>query len=272
MASPIPPERSNPESNGQDGGRMSFFDHLNELRKRIIYSAMAVAAGAVVGLSVSKSVMGVIAKPMLDALRAVHMEERLIYTSPTGAINIIIKLGLYIGFVVASPVVLYQVWLFIAPGLYKHERKAATLFLVSSLSLFLTGIAFCYFILLPYTLRFLIGFNVPYFTPLISINEYWDLVLILMLGMGLVFQTPILIFFLALFGLVTPGFLWKNFRYAVLIISVVAAIVTPTPDALTMLVFMAPMVGLYLLGIAVAAVVVYRKRRRNESVARQGAA
>ena len=95
--------------------------------------------------------------------------------------------------------------------------------------------------------------------------------LILMLGMGLVFQTPILIFFLALFGLVTPGFLWKNFRYAVLIISIVAAIVTPTPDALTMLVFMAPMVGLYLLGIAVAAVVVYRKRRHKESMARQGA-
>jgi sec-independent protein translocase protein TatC len=270
MASPLPPEQTTPDSDSQDSGRMSFFEHLKELRKRLIYSLIAVAVGAVVGLAVSQPVIGVISQPMMDALRAVHMEERLYYNSPTGAINIIIKLGLYIGLVLASPVVLYQVWLFIAPGLYKHERKAATLFLVSSVSLFLSGIAFCYFVLLPYMLRFLIGFDLPYFTPLISINEYWDLVLILMLGMGLIFQTPVLIFFLALFGIVTPGFLWKNFRYAVLIISVLAAVVTPTPDALTMLVFMAPMIGLYLLSIAVAAVVV-RRKRRSEDVARQGA-
>ena len=99
----------------------------------------------------------------------------------------------------------------------------------------------------------------PYFTPLITINDYWDLVLILMLGMGLIFQTPILVFFLALFGLVTPGFLWSNIRYAILIISVVAAIVTPTPDAMTMLVFMAPMIVLYIASIGVAAFVVRRK-------------
>jgi sec-independent protein translocase protein TatC len=249
---------------------MSFFDHLNELRKRIVYSAIAVFAGAVVGITISQRVMGVIARPIMEALRANHLPEQLIYTSPTGAINIIIKLGLYIGVVIASPVVLYQVWLFIAPGLYKHERKAASVFLVSSVSLFLAGIAFCYFILLPYTLRFLIGFNVPYFTPLISVNEYWDLALILMLGMGLIFQTPILVFFLALFGIVTPGFMLKHFRYAILVIAIVAAVVTPTPDALTMLIFMAPMIGLYALSIAVAWVVVYRKRRAD-TVARQGA-
>jgi sec-independent protein translocase protein TatC len=270
MASPLPPEHSPPE-NDQDGGRMSFFGHLIELRKRLIYSVAAVLVGTVVGLALSERAIGLITVPMMDALRAVHMEDRLYYTSPTGAINIIIKVGLYLGFVVASPVILYQVWLFIAPGLYKHERKAATVFLVSSVSLFLTGIAFCYFILLPYTLRFLIGFNLPYFTPLISINEYWDLVLILMLGMGLIFQTPILVFFLALFGIVTPGFMLRNFRYAILIIAIVAAVVTPTPDALTMLVFMTPMIALYGLSIGVAAVVVHRKRRA-ESAAGQGAA
>ena len=248
---------------------MSFFDHLNELRKRLIYSMLAVLAGTIAGLKFSTDVYGWLARPMMAALREHHLEERLIYTSPTGAVNMYLKLAIYIGLVLASPVVLYQVWLFIAPGLYKHER-GATLFIFSSLALFLSGIAFCYFILLPYTLSFLVGFNTPYFTPFISINEYWDLVLILMLGLGLVFQTPILIFFLALFGIVTPRFLWKNFRYAILIISIVAAVVTPTPDALTMLVFMAPMIGLYLLGIAVAAVVVYRKRRA-EAVARQGA-
>jgi sec-independent protein translocase protein TatC len=250
---------------------MSFFDHLNELRKRLVYSMIAVLAGTIAGLKFSTDAYGWLARPMMKALREHHLEERLIYTSPTGAVNMYLKLAIYLGLVLASPVVLYQVWLFIAPGLYKHERRAATGFLLSSVTLFLGGIAFCYFILLPYTLSFLVGFNTPYFTPFISINEYWDLVLILMLGMGLVFQMPILIFFLALFGIVTPGFLWRNFRYAVLIISIVAAVVTPTPDALTMLVFMAPMVGLYLLSIAVAAVVVHRKRR-SRAAAGQGAA
>ena len=270
MASPLPPERSHPEGDSQDGGRMSFFDHLNELRKRLIYSVAAVLVGTVVGLRFSTYAYGLIARPMMGALREHHLEERLIYTSPTGAVNMYLKLAVYIGLVLASPVVLHQVWLFIAPGLYKHERRAATLFILSSVTLFLSGIAFCYFVLLPYTLSFLVGFNMPYFTPFISINEYWDLVLILMLGLGLVFQMPILIFFLALFGIVTPGFLWRNFRYAILIISIVAAIITPTPDALTMIVFMAPMIALYAVGIGVAAVVV-RRKRRADTVARQGA-
>jgi sec-independent protein translocase protein TatC len=269
MASPIPPEHSPSDSDSQDSGRMSFFEHLNELRKRLIYSLAAVLVGTIAGLKFSTDAYELLARPMMTALRAHHLEERLIYTSPTGAVNMYLKLAVYLGLVIASPIVLYQVWLFIAPGLYKHEKRAVTGFIFFSVALFLSGIAFCYFILLPYTLTFLVGFNTPYFTPFISINEYWDLVLILMLGMGLIFQTPILIFFLSLFGIVTPGFLWRNFRYAVLAISVVAAIVTPTPDALTMLVFMAPMIGLYLLGIVVSAVVV-RRKRRSESAAREG--
>jgi sec-independent protein translocase protein TatC len=270
MASLPPSEVPNPQGDSQDGGRMSFFEHLAELRKRLIYSVVAILAGTIIGLTFAKNVYGLIARPMAAALREAHLEERLISTSPTGAINLIIKLAVYIGIVLASPVVLYQVWMFIAPGLYKHERRAAGLFIFACVTLFLTGIAFCYFVLLPYSLTFLVGIDMPYFTPMISINEYWDLVLILMLGLGLVFQTPILIFFLALFGIVTPGFLWRNFRYAILVIAIVAAIVSPTPDALTMIIFMAPMIALYAVGIGVAAVVV-RRKRRADSVARQGA-
>jgi len=269
MASPLPPEQSIPE--GNDSGRMSFFEHLAELRKRLIYALLAVLVGTIAGFTVARRVYLVLVLPIVGAFQAANQEATLISTSPAGPLNLYLKLSIYIGFVLAFPVVLYQIWLFIAPGLYKHERRSAALFILSSASLFLSGIAFCYFVLLPYTLKFLVGFDLPYFKPMISINEYWDLVLVLMLGMGLVFQTPVLIFFLALFGVVTPGFLWRNFRYAVLIISLVAALVTPTPDALTMLVFMAPMIALYLLGIAVAAVVVRRKGRK-ESIARQGAA
>ena len=115
--------------------------------------------------------------------------------------------------------------------------------------------------MLPYILKFLIGFQGP-FKPLISINEYFDLILVVLMGLGVIFELPILIFFLALFGIVTPRFLWKNFRYAMLIIAIVAAIVTPTPDATTMLVFMAPMIVLYFIGIGVSYLVVRKKRER----------
>jgi sec-independent protein translocase protein TatC len=242
---------------------MSFFDHLAELRKRIVYSMLAILGGTLAGLKFSNDVFAWLARPMMNALRENHLDQHLIYTSPTGYINMYIKVALYLGIVIASPIVLYQVWLFIAPGLYRTERRAVSTFIFASVGLFLSGIAFCYYILLPNTLNFLVSFSAStqYFSPLISINEYWDLVLILMLGLGVVFQLPILVFFLALFGIVTPGFMWRNFRYAILIISIVAAIVTPTPDALTMLVFMAPMIGLYLVSIAVAAIVVRRKRR-----------
>jgi sec-independent protein translocase protein TatC len=269
MANPSPPETERRFGETEDGGKMSFFEHLTELRKRLIYSALAIAIGALVGFTVAERVFGLIARPMQAALQSAHMDDRLIYTSPTGAINLIITLALYIGVVLASPVVLYQIWLFIAPGLYKHERRAVMAFVSSSLFLFLTGIAFGYFIMLPYVLKFLIGFHSSYFRPLISINEYFDLILVVFLGLGCIFELPILIFFLALFNIVTPQFLWKNLRYAILVIAVLAAVITPTPDATTMLIFMTPMVLLYFLGIAVSAFVL-RRKRRAEAVARGG--
>ncbi len=248
----------------EPGGKMSFFEHLVDLRKRLINSAIAIAVGAVVGVGVSQKVFGFIALPVRAALRRQHLDDHLIYTNPAGAINLIITLGIYIGVVLAAPVVLHQVWLFIAPGLYKHEKKGVTSFIFFSLSLFIAGICFAYYVILPYMLDFLIGFQGP-FRPLISINEYFDFVLIVMLGLGVIFELPVLIFFLALFNIVTPKFLWKNLRYAILVIAVVAAIITPTPDATTMLVFMAPMVLLYFIGIAVAAMVVRKKAKAAAS-------
>ena len=252
----------------EPGGKMSFFEHLVDLRKRLINSAIAIAVGAMIGVAVSQKVIGFISIPMQEALRRQHLDDKLIYTSPAGLINIIITFGIYIGVVLAAPFVLYQVWLFIAPGLYKHERKAVTTFIFSSFLLFVAGISFGYFIMLPYMLDFLTSFQGP-FKPLISINEYFDFIFIVLLGLGVIFEMPVLIFFLALFNIVTPKFLWKNVRYAILIIAVVAAIVTPTPDATTMLVFMAPMLLLYFVGIGVAAMVVRNKAKQAAS-ANQG--
>ena len=241
---------------------MSFFEHLGELRTRIIHSAAAILLGAFVGFAVAKPVLAFIAKPIVTALQAAHLGDKLIFTHPAGYLNLVIQTGLYLGIVIASPYVLYQIWLFIAPGLYKHERKALLGFIAPAVGLFFTGLVFAYYVILPYLMRFLVSFqgNGP-FTPLISVEEYFDLVMVVLLGVGVVFELPMLIFVLSLFGIVTPKFLWKNVRYAVLIIAIVAAVITPTPDATTMLIFMAPMLGLYFVGIAVSAFVVRRKRR-----------
>jgi sec-independent protein translocase protein TatC len=249
----------------EEGGQMTFFEHLVELRKRIINSLIAIGVGAFVGVFVAKYVINFVNKPILKALAQAGQQQQLIYTHPAGAFNLIVTLGIYIGLVLASPVVLYQIWLFVAPALYKHERSAVTGFLFSTVFLFLAGIAFGYYVPLPYALKFLVGFgvgNLPGVVPMISITEYFDLTLMILLGIGLVFELPVLIFFLTLFGVVTPQFLWKNMRYAILVIAIVAAVITPSPDATTMLIFMAPMVGLYFIGIAVSAVTVRKRERR----------
>jgi sec-independent protein translocase protein TatC len=245
------------------GGRMSFLDHLVELRKRLINAILGIAAGMVVGLLVSKRVIIYITEPMQKALRANHLDVNLYYNNPAGYISLYINLGLYLGIALAMPYVLYQIWMFVAPGLYKHERRAAAGFVVSSMALFLSGIAFGYYILLPQVLTFLIAFaNDGPIKPLISINEYFDLILVVLIGLGVIFELPTLIFILSIFGIVTPKFLLKNFRYAMLIITIVAAVVTPTPDATTMLLFMAPMILLYFVGIFVSYMVVRNKRAK----------
>jgi sec-independent protein translocase protein TatC len=249
------------------GGQMTFFEHLAELRKRIINSLYAIGVGAFIGVYLSPRLIKFINEPMLKALRDAHYESKLYYNHPAGALNLVITLGVYLGIVLASPIVLYQLWLFVAPALYKHERSAVTGFLVSTVFLFLAGIAFGYFVTLPYVLKFLVGFQQFGGTvaPLLSINEYFDLILMILLGLGLVFELPILIFFLSIFGIVTPKFLWQNFRYAIAIIAIVAAVITPTPDAQTMLIFMAPMVALYFVGIGVSAIAVRNRKRALET-------
>lgn len=242
--------------------RMSFFDHLAELRTRLLWAISFIGIGFLVGLYYSRPAYDFLAQPMMEALRAEGLADRLISTSPLGPLRLYITTGLYLGIVIASPMVLYQVWLFVAPGLYRHERRAVVSFIFSGVFLFLAGTAFGYVLLLPLTLKFLTSMFVQGgFGALISISEYFDLVLVILLGLGLVFQLPVLIFILSVFGMVTPRFLWSNFQYAVLIIAVLAAVITPTQDVVTMTVFMAPMLALYLVGIGVSAVVVRGKKQ-----------
>jgi sec-independent protein translocase protein TatC len=256
----------------ETGGQMTFFEHLIELRKRIINSLIAVAVCAAGAWFLAPKLVNVIAKPIQVALKAHGYNPQLIYTGPTDYLGLLIKLSIYIGLVLASPVVLYQVWMFVAPALYKHERSAVTGFVFSTVLLFLGGIAFGFLIALPHILGFLVGFQGPAspVAPMIHINDYFDLVLLVLVALGLVFELPVLIFLLCYFGIVTPKFLVQNTKYAILAITIAAAIVTPTPDALTMLLVMVVMLALYFLGVGVAWVAL-RNRSRQAAAAAQGA-
>jgi len=247
----------------ETGGQMTFFEHLIELRKRIINSLLAIAACAAGGWFLAPKVVAIISVPIQGVLKAHGYNAQLYYTGPTDYLGLLVKLSIYIGLVLSSPVVLYQVWMFVAPALYKHERSAVTGFVFSTVLLFLGGIAFGFYLALPHILGFLVGFQGPV-APLIRINDYFDLVLLILVALGLVFELPVLIFLLCYFGIVTPKFLVQNTKYAILGITVVSAIVTPTPDALTMLLVMGVMLALYFLGVGIAWISL---RKRTQKIA-----
>jgi sec-independent protein translocase protein TatC len=230
---------------------MSFLEHLEELRKRIIYSIIAVAIGFFACWNYAERIYGYMQVPIMQALAAHHMDQKLVYLNPTEPFNMYLKIGLIAGLFVASPFVLYQLWAFVAPGLYRNEKRYVMPFMVLSVGLFLAGGIFGYRIVYPAALDFLVGYG-KQFTPMITIGEYTDLFLTIIVGLGVVFEMPILVFFLSLMGIVSAGWMWRNLRYSILVIFVIAAILTPTTDIMNMCVFAAPMIGLYILSIGVA--------------------
>ncbi len=242
---------------------MGFLDHLEELRRRLVYSIAAVAAGFAACWGYHLKIYAIMQKPIMDALRANGMSEKLVYLNPVDPFNLYLKIAALAGLFLASPFVLYQVWMFISPGLYRNEKRYVLPFMASTIALFAGGGYFGYMVIYPRALEFLIGFG-KQFQPMITISEYTSLFLSIILGMGLVFEMPILIFFLALMGIVSAGFMFKNFRYAILVIFILAAIVTPTPDVLSMCIFAAPMVALYGISIGIAWAVHPKQRRARK--------
>ncbi|HUA16946.1 MAG TPA: twin-arginine translocase subunit TatC [Verrucomicrobiae bacterium] len=243
---------------------MGFLDHLEELRKRIVYSVIAVAIGAAACWGYRERIYGIMQRPIMDALRANGLAEKLVYLNPTDPFNLYLKMAALGGLFLTSPFVLYQVWLFISPGLYRNEKRYVIPFMVSTIALFACGGYFGYEIVYPRALNFLIDFS-HQFQPMITIGEYTQLFLSIVLGMGLIFEMPILVFFLAFMGIMSPGFMVKNFRYSILVIFILAAIITPTPDIVNMCVFAAPMIGLYAVSIGVAYVVHPRQREARKA-------
>ena len=252
-----------PSAGGQtndDMPAMSFLEHLEELRRRIIYSLIAVAVGFFACWAYAERIYEIMQKPIITALHANGMAEKLVYLNPTEPFNLYLKVAFMAGLFVTSPFVLYQVWLFISPGLYRHEKRYVTPFMFSTVGLFLAGGVFGYKIVYPQALNFLISYG-KQFQPMITIGEYTDLFLTIIIGMGVIFELPILVFFLSLMGIVSAGWMWRNFRYSILVIFIIAAIVTPTTDILNMCIFAAPMIALYALSIAIAYLVHPKQRR-----------
>jgi sec-independent protein translocase protein TatC len=239
---------------------MSFLDHLEELRKRLVYSIIAVVGGFFVCWGYAENIFALMQRPIMDALHRNGMPEKLVYLNPTEPFNLYLKIGFMAGLFVASPIVLYQVWLFISPGLYRNEKKYVFPFMISTVGLFLAGGFFGYKMVYPAALDFLIGYG-KQFQPMITIGEYTDLFLTIIVGLGVVFELPILVFFLALMGIVTAGWMWRNVRYSILVIFVIAAVLTPTTDIMNMCLFALPMVVLYILSIGVAYLVHPKQRR-----------
>ena len=239
---------------------MSFLEHLEELRRRIVYSIIAVAVGFFLCWGYAEKIVGWMTKPIMEALQRNGMPQTLVYLNPTDPFNLYLKVGALAGLFVASPVVLYQLWMFISPGLYRNEKRYVLPFMVSTVGLFLSGGYFGYKLVYPAALEFLIGYG-KQFQPMITIHEYTDLFLTVMLGLGVVFELPILVFFLALMGVISAGWMWRNVRYSILVIFIIAAILTPTTDILNMCIFAAPMIALYLGSIGIAYLVHPKQRK-----------
>src|SRR5208282_2757857 len=238
-------------SNRETMPTMGFLDHLEELRKRLVYSIAAVGVGFFACWWKVEYIYDIMQRPIMDVLKANGMSDKLVYLNPTEPFNLYLKVSALAGLFLTSPFVLYQVWMFISPGLYRNEKRYVVPFMVSTITLFSAGGLFGYRIVYPAALNFLIDFG-KQFQPMITVSEYTQLFLSIILGMGLIFEMPILVFFLALMGIISAGFMWKNFRYSILVIFIIAAIVTPTTDILNMCIFAAPMVALYALSIGVA--------------------
>ena len=238
---------------------MSLMEHLAELRKRLIHSVIYLVIGFVIAYAFHERLYGIVQAP-LDQL---HIP--LNFTHPTDGLNLYLKTAFVGGAILASPFILYQIWLFISPGMYAHEKRYVWPFMSATIGLFLAGAWFGYRYVLPGAIKVLVLDFGKRFHPILTIDDYTGFFLAVILGLGITFELPILIFFLALFGIVDAKFLVKNIRYAILIIFVIAAVICPTPDPIGMTLFATPMLLLYVIGVAVAFLVHPARRKAREA-------
>src|SRR5271154_5348891 len=264
---PPPPPTVDPEDQEEESMlRMSFMEHLEELRSRIIRALYGLGIAFVLSLGFANKLWDFVSDPAVEALKHLHAEPpRLAILTPMEAFSVIwVELPLLASVFLASPWVVYQLWAFISPGLYKKERRLALPFVLLTAGLFIAGGCFAYFLAFRYGLEFLLGIGMTNgVTPMVSITEYFDLFVNVTLGVALVFELPVVIFLLTLLRILSPRFLLRHSRYAVLAIVVAAAIITPTPDVFNLMLFAIPMCALYFVGVFAGLALVMRREGRT---------
>lgn len=267
-APPPPPAPPVEPEDEEEGGmlRMSFMEHLEELRSRIIKALYGLVLAFVVSLVYAGTLWDIISEPAVEALKHLKVDPpQLAQLTPMESFSIIwVKLPLLCSVFIASPWIVYQVWAFISPGLYKKERRWALPFVLLTAGLFIAGGLFAYFLAFRFGLEFLLGIGMSNnVRPVVSITEYFDLFVNVTLGVGLVFELPVLIFMLTLLRILSPRFLIRNSRYAILVIVICAAIITPTPDVFNLMLFAIPMCALYFVGVFASYLLVLKREGRQ---------
>lgn len=235
---------------------MSLLDHLNELRSRLFVSIASVIAAMVVCWPFSDRLFDFLTAPVVRLLPA--DADRLVFLTLTEPFVLYMKVAALAGLFLASPIVLYQLWMFIAPGLYSHEKRYALPIVFGSVACFIAGGAFGYFVLFPIMANFFLTLGEE-FRQMLTVNALFGFLVRTLIGCALIFEWPIAVLFLARLGILTAAGMWGGFRYAIVIIFIIAAVVTPTPDMATQTILAVPMLGLYLIGIVIAWVVQRRE-------------
>src|SRR6476646_2914277 len=245
---------------GAPGQEMPFLDHLEELRHRLFWIAAAAVLGVVVAFTLlyKLDIIRLLERPILPLLHG----QKLIYTHPGTSFHILLNASLVLGLILAAPVIVGQIWGFLAPALYSHEKRVVVPVLVSMVALFLAGVALSYFVVLPLPLQFLMGIESTALTPMISATEYFDFAISMCLAFGLVFEVPIAILALTALGIITPQFLSKYRRHAVVVCLTAAAFITPGADPYSLFALAIPLYILYELSVFVA-LFGYRKRQER---------
>ena len=244
---------------------MPFLDHLEELRWRIIWSLLALAVAFAIGfvLVMKGNVIGLLERPILPYLHG----RKLVYTNPGDPFRIVMTTSFALGTVLALPVIVYQVWAFLSPALYQHEKRIVVPVLFGATLLFLGGASVAYFYALPFTLRFLTGFGGESLEAMITVAAYFDFALSMCLTFGVVFELPIALVALTALGIVTPKFLRHYRRHAFVLCALGSALITPGDLITSTLMLIVPLYGLYELSIVFSSMV-YRRRQRREAMAR----
>ena len=258
--SATPGDDQDQEPYDDSGAKMSFLEHLDELRKRLIKIVYSLIAGCIVAYIFIGKIFDFIMKPMQAMLpHDAPGAGKLMYTAGSEPFMLFVKIGFLVGIFIASPLILWQIWKFIAPGLYSHEKKFAIPFVVLSTFFFVAGGLFAHYVAFPVTWQFFISFSTDYMVFMPKIDEAFSLYTKMLLGFGVIFEMPTLVFFLARMGVVTGQFLLKYFKYAFLGIFIIAAVISPGTDMMSQVIMAVPMLGLY--GISIIIAFIFQKRR-----------